>query len=142
MKTWSRRHATQLRVMAQNSTHEREGDSDRDSGGIPRIKLKTKLLRSGIVKANSVSKETEDGKTPAVESEPAGPSTPASEVDVELEPEGVVPFAFEAFRNRSRRGEGPRLRARRLRKEAIALGRKWYFTGLYRPLTQPNSRNR
>jgi HKD family nuclease len=56
-----------------NSTSEREddSDSDRDNGGIPGIKLKTKLLRSGVVKAYSVSRETEHGKMPAVESEPA-----------------------------------------------------------------------
>ncbi len=113
-----------------NSAAERESDGDRDGDDIPRIKLKTKLLRSGIVKANSVSKEAEDRKMPAVESEPAGPPThPASEVEVELEPEVAASFAFRAFRKRSRRGEGPKSRARRLRNEAKARGDKWYFTG-------------
>ncbi len=114
-----------------NSVGEREGnsDSDSDNGGIPRIKLKTRFLRSGVVKANSVLKETEHGKMPAVESEPAGLPTPESEIDVELEPEDAAPFAFTTFHQRNRGDEGPRLRAARLRKEAKAKGRKWYFTG-------------
>lgn len=118
-----------------NSISEREGDSDsdRDNGEIPRIKLKTKLLRSGVGKGNSISKETEQGKMPAEESEPAELPTPASEIDVELEsepePEDTPSFAFRTFRQSSRGGEGPKLRAARLRNEAKAKGRKWYFTG-------------
>jgi HKD family nuclease len=57
-----------------NSTSEREDDrdSDPDNGGIPRIKLKTKLLRSGIGKANTGAEETERRKMPAVGNEPLG----------------------------------------------------------------------
>jgi hypothetical protein len=107
------------------------GDSDlgidRDSDGIQRIKLKTKLLRSGIVKANSVLKEVRQTMVQAGESEAAGLQMPASEG--ELEPKGTPTFLFEALPKKRWSKEGPKLRARRLRKEAKAKGRKWYFTG-------------
>jgi HKD family nuclease len=116
-----------------NSTSEREDDSDSDAhnGGIPRIKLKTKLLRSGVGKANTVAEETEHRKMPAAENEPVGLPILASEIDVELEPEpeDTPSIAFTTFRQSSRGGEGPKLRARRLREEAKAKGKKWYFTG-------------
>ena len=110
-------------------TSAREDDSDDDDGKIPRIKLKTKLLRSGVVKANSVAEETGLSEMPAVENKPAGPPIPANEIDVEPEPEDTSSFAFRTFRQSSRGDEGPRLRARRLRNEAKAKGKKWYFTG-------------
>src|SRR6266851_1515256 len=110
-----------------NYADDREPDIDRDSDGIPRIKLKTKPLRTSIVKTSSVPKELEHTEAPALADEKAGPSMPAS--GVELEPKGTATFVFDAPRKRSRHKEGPRVRARRLRKEANALGRKWYFTG-------------
>jgi HKD family nuclease len=100
---------------------------DRASDGVPRIKLKAKLLRSGIARTNSVQKEMEHGNAPAVASQAPGPPMPAS--GVESEPKGATTFGFSALRKRSRSKEGPRLIARRARMEAKALGRKWYFTG-------------
>jgi hypothetical protein len=120
-----------------NSTSEREGDSDSDRDNeIPRIKLKTKFLRRGVAKAGSASKEAEHDTIPAVESEiltiesePAGQPIPTSEIEVDVGPENTPSLAFRNFRQSRRGGEGPKLRAARLRKEAIAKGRKWYFTG-------------
>jgi HKD family nuclease len=104
-----------------------ERDIDRDNDGVPRIKLKTKLLRRGMVKTSSVPKEVHHAKVHADESEAAGSPIPVSEV--EFEPNGIARFSFEAPSKKSWSKEGPKLRARRLRKEAKAKGRKWYFTG-------------
>src|SRR5258708_27318891 len=110
-----------------NYTGDPKPDIDRDSYCLPRIKLKTKFLRSGIVKANSVPKEMEHSEGSAGASEAVRPPMPAS--GVELEPKGTATSVFDALRKKSRSKEGPRLKARRAKMEAIALVRKWYFTG-------------
>jgi HKD family nuclease len=97
--------------------HDREIDSDSDSDGVPRIKLKVKPLQSGIVNAKAVPKELNGSKAPEVTPEAISPPIPAS--GVELEPEDTATLPVTYFRKKSGNGEGPRLRARRARKEAI-----------------------
>ena len=107
--------------------HDREIDSDGDSNSVPRIRLKVKPLQSGIVKGKAMQKELDGGKALEVAPEAINPPIPAS--GVELEPENTATLPVNYFRKKRRNGEGPRLRARRARKEAIRLGKKWYFTG-------------
>jgi HKD family nuclease len=114
---------------ADSASEERDID-DADDDGIPRIKLKTKPLRNSV-KAHIVSREIEHDSIAAdEESEPAAQPLPASEIEVEPEPEDTTPFVYRASRPSYRGGEGPRVRAARLKAEAKAKGKKWYFTGL------------
>jgi HKD family nuclease len=112
---------------ADSGDHDCETDSDGHSDGVPRIALKVKPLQRGIVKANELSKELDGSKALEEPPEAISPPIPASEV--ELEPEDTATLSVNFFRKTRRKGDGPRLRARRAKKEAIRLGRKWYFTG-------------
>jgi len=109
---------------------EANDDDDADDGGLPRIRLKTKAL-GGNVKAHLFSREIENDEAVAdEESEAPAQPLPASEIEVEPEPEDTAPFVYGTSRPSYRGGEGPRLRAARLKAEAKAKGKKWYFTGL------------
>ncbi|WP_065751057.1 phospholipase D family protein [Bradyrhizobium paxllaeri] len=112
-----------------SASEEIDVDEDADDSAIPRIRLKTGSLRSRAVKEHFVSNDTEHDKIPAEESEPVGLPPPVIDTEVEVVPRDATRFAFRTSRQSSRRGEGPRVRARRLRAEAKAEGKKWYFTG-------------
>ncbi len=112
-----------------SASEEIDVHEDVDDSAIPRIRLKTGPLRSSVVKEHFVSKDTEQDKVPAEESEPVELPPPVIETEVEVVPGDATRFAFRTSRQISRRGEGPRVRARRLRAEAKAKGKKWYFTG-------------
>lgn len=113
---------------ADSLSEEIDVDDDVDDSAIPRIRLKTRPLRSIAVKEQLVPKDTGQDKMPAEEGEPVE-LPPAIEIEAEVVPEDSTPFVFRTLRQSSRRGEGPRVRARRLRAEAKAKGKKWYFTG-------------
>lgn len=112
-----------------SASEEIDVDEDVDHSAIPRIRLKTGSLRSRAVKKHFVSKHTGQDKKPAEESEPVGFPPPVIDTEVDVVPGDPTRFAFRNSRQSSRRGEGPRVRARRLRAEAKAKGKKWYFTG-------------
>lgn len=114
---------------ADSLSEEIDVDEDVDDSAIPRIRLKTRSLRSNVVKEHFVWTDTEQDKTPAEEREPVELPPPMIETEVEVLPEDATQFVFRASRQSSRHGEGPRVRARRLRAEAKAKGKKWYFTG-------------
>jgi HKD family nuclease len=109
--------------VAPSTNSERADEIDSDK--LPRIKLKTKLLRSGMIKHNSSSKRTDEIEVEASFVAAAMPA-PTPVVEVGVERDDPAPYVFRPSR---RRGEGPRVRAGRLRDEAKARGDKWYFTG-------------
>lgn len=95
---------------------------------LPRIKLKTKLLRRGMVEINSAQEETSGTEIKPSAAEIQIPQqTPAIEIGVEQD--DIALYVFGRSREKSRDSEGPRVRARRLKDEAKARGKKWYFTG-------------
>jgi hypothetical protein len=110
-----------------NDDHDREIENDGDSDGIPRIKLKVKPLRRGIAKTQAVPKKFEGSKAPGTPDE-ISPPMPAS--GVTFEPVGIaeIPVYFRKKPKR-RKGDGPRIRSRRARREAMRSGKKWFFTG-------------
>jgi len=112
---------------ADSGDHDREIDSDSESDGVPRIRLKVKPLRGGMVKASEILREINSSQTPDGASETVSPTIPTGET--ELASEDAPPASVTYFRKPRRKGDGPRLRAKRAKKEAIRLGRKWYFTG-------------
>jgi HKD family nuclease len=111
---------------ADNSRTGDDGKDDRrianHSGAVPRIKLKVKSLHSGVAKAKAMPKEPNAYKASA-ESLPAAGAT--------LFTSGGEPSSERTARSifHKRHKKGPRVRAREARQEAIALGKKWYFTG-------------
>jgi HKD family nuclease len=112
---------------ADSGDHDCEIDSDSQSGGVPRIALKVKPLQRSIVKANELPKELDGSKAPEEALEVISPPIPASEVELEAQDTAIPSVNF--FRKTRRNRDGSRLRARRAKKEAIRLGKKWYFTG-------------
>jgi HKD family nuclease len=109
---------------------DREIDVDSDSDDLPRIKLKVKPLKSGLVKAEAVPKELAGSNAPEVTPEAVSPPIPASGVELEPENTATGPISYSyLFSKKRRKGDGPRLRARRAKREAISRGKKWYRTG-------------
>lgn len=109
---------------AYKSQHEVRHHTD----DVPRIKLKTKPLRSGLAKEYPAPKEMENDEAPSGTSDPITLAVPDN--GIEEERESAETSVFGGLTRTYRGKEGPRLRARRLKMEAKAQGRKWYFTGL------------
>lgn len=129
-------------------TAENESHDEVDGGDdiVPRIKLKVKTLRTGGTKQSHPSIDSIRLKPIAPMAANDGVAEPqptaAMTIAVEPPPASTTATTFVSkpvpaqtptvvsFRKKSRRRrEGPRLRARRVKAEAIAAGKKWYFTG-------------
>jgi HKD family nuclease len=157
LKTPRHRNISSL-VDTSDDGHDRpENDSDYESRGIPKIKLKVKPLQSGLSRPNDFASFFKRKNMPSEDEEDDFSSVPdvseqasekASEVSqapdvapiissttitggVELQTENspTVPLSHYFRPKRRRRGDGPRLRAARAKAEAIRAGKKWYFTG-------------
>jgi hypothetical protein len=116
---------------ADSSDHDCEIDSGNDSDGVPLIKLKVKPLQSGIVRAKAVPKTLTGTKPPEMMPEAISQPIPASRVGLEPEETATLPVNYyrKIRRKRRRNEDGPRLKARRAKAEAIRRGKKWYRTG-------------
>jgi HKD family nuclease len=111
-----------------NGDHDRVIDGEGDNDDIPLIKLKVKRLRSGVIKAKVTPKVVDRSKAAEVTQVPA--VTEATEAtQAAISPPIPMSEIVNYFRPKHRKGDGPRLRARRAKAEAIRLGRKWYRTG-------------
>lgn len=94
---------------------------------LPRIDLKVKALQTGILKGKAEPNKAL-GRLPTKTLPSAvGVSLSNSERHVEAEPSATDSSAL--VRQVSRRGDGPRIRARRAKLAAKKAGKKWYFTG-------------
>jgi HKD family nuclease len=122
------------RIDSMDSGDDDRIDSDNDGDGIPRIKLKVRLLQSGIIKDKIKPNEPDGSKAmgltlaPKMTPEAISPLIPVSGVELEPEDTATNPIHYY-FRKSRRKGDGPRLRAARAKAEAIRNGKKWYRTG-------------
>lgn len=105
-----------------------EIESDSDNDGVPRIKLKVKPLRRGIVKADAAPKGLIGDKGSEVTPEAISPPIPASGIGLE-EITATFPMNYFRKKRRRRKGDGPKSISRQARWEAKRAGKKRFFTG-------------
>jgi HKD family nuclease len=157
LKTLRHRNISGLVDASDDGHDELEDDSDNESRGIPKIKLKVKPLQSGLSRPNALASffkrknmpgddeeddfssvpdvsEQVSGKASEVSQTPAVTPTMSSAtvtggVELPTENSPTVPINYYFRPKRRRRGDGPRMRAARAKAEAIRAGKKWYFTG-------------
>jgi HKD family nuclease len=140
-----------LTVTSEQGDDEHEIDGDNEGSGLPRIRLKVRTLQGSLRRPKGTSnlfKQREISKRPDVSEIPEVPQmakvtllrgpettneaissfTPTDEANFDAETTPAIPINYY-FPKKSRRGDGPRLRAARAKAEAIRFGKKWYYTG-------------
>jgi hypothetical protein len=113
-------------------------ETDGDGEGVPLIRLKPMHLKSGLATVNAIPGELDVCEPQeAIQEATISPPVAASELELNAqavassiaEPEVTSVPLFNYYRPKRRSGDGPRIRARRAKQEAMRLGKKWYFTG-------------
>ncbi len=103
-----------------------------EASGVLQIKLKVKPQRGIISSAKEALRDSHVSKPKADPNQATCPpvleigARPSDEV---VRPRDAPEPPIRYFRPKRRTNDGPRLRARRAKAEAIRRGKKWYFTG-------------
>ena len=112
---------------------DREDADANDADEVPRIKLKTKILRSGIAKANFSSKVIHEIEVKPLVTDISVTdilvSPPAPEDDIRDEPESAAPDVFLNFRRRSRKWRGPEVEGETAERRGEGARQKVVFHG-------------